>query len=71
MPLIIICGLPSSGKSRRAAQLKSFFEKEKGKSVIVVDDTSIDVDKDTVYSDSIKEKSVRASLKADVERYEQ
>lgn len=68
MPLIIICGLPSSGKSRRAAQLKSFFEKEKGKSVIVVDDTSIDVDKDTVYSDSIKEKSVRASLKADVER---
>eukprot|EP00794_Sanderia_malayensis_P000251 gene251-870_t len=69
MPLIIMCGFPCSGKSLRAAQLKEYFEKEKGKKVVLIDEHSIGgVHKDDVYSSSIKEKSTRASYKAAVER---
>ena len=36
MPLIIMSGFPSSGKSKLASQIKEYFEKEKSVSVIIV-----------------------------------
>uniref|UniRef100_A0A8C4F9S7 Protein KTI12 homolog n=1 Tax=Dicentrarchus labrax TaxID=13489 RepID=A0A8C4F9S7_DICLA len=68
MPLIVMCGYPCSGKTRRAEELKVYFEQNTGRKVHIVADEALDVDKNTVYADSQKEKNVRASLKAQVER---
>ncbi|XP_074533878.1 protein KTI12 homolog [Halichoeres trimaculatus] len=68
MPLIVMCGYPCSGKTRRAEELKSYFEQNTERKVHVVGDGALDVEKNTVYADSQKEKNVRASLKAEVER---
>uniref|UniRef100_A0AAX7V3H8 Protein KTI12 homolog n=1 Tax=Astatotilapia calliptera TaxID=8154 RepID=A0AAX7V3H8_ASTCA len=68
MPLIVMCGYPCSGKSRRAEELKVYFEESTERKVHIVGDGSLGVEKNTVYADSQKEKNVRASLKAEVER---
>lgn len=70
MPLIVMCGYPCSGKTRRAEELRVYFEQncEPSRKVHIVGDAALDVDVNTVYADSQKEKNVRASLKAEVER---
>ncbi|CAJ1056730.1 protein KTI12 homolog isoform X1 [Xyrichtys novacula] len=68
MPLIVMCGYPCCGKTRRAEELKDYFEKNTERKVYVVGDGALDVDKNSVYADSQKEKNVRAALKAEVER---
>ena len=50
MPLIIMCGFPCSGKSKRANELKSYFEKSKGKTVHMSSDDSISFERNTTYS---------------------
>lgn len=49
MPLIVMCGYPCSGKSRRAEELKVYFEESTGKKVHVVEDGSPGAEKNTVY----------------------
>uniref|UniRef100_A0A1A8FKK4 Protein KTI12 homolog n=1 Tax=Nothobranchius korthausae TaxID=1143690 RepID=A0A1A8FKK4_9TELE len=68
MPLIVMCGYPCSGKTRRANELKAHFEEKTEREVHIVGDAALDVDRNNVYADSQKEKNVRASLKAEVER---
>uniref|UniRef100_A0A3Q3WA93 Protein KTI12 homolog n=1 Tax=Mola mola TaxID=94237 RepID=A0A3Q3WA93_MOLML len=68
MPLIVMCGYPCCGKTRRAEELKEYFEQNCDRKVFIVGDGALDVDRNTVYADSQKEKNVRASLKAEVER---
>jgi Predicted nucleotide kinase len=41
MPLILITGIPSSGKSTRALQIKSFFEDKHEKTVHIVSENDI------------------------------
>lgn len=36
MPLIMLCGFPSSGKSKRSLELKEYLENEKNKTVTIV-----------------------------------
>ncbi|KAK7063131.1 kti12, chromatin associated, partial [Halocaridina rubra] len=70
MPLIIITGFPSSGKTRRTLELRDHFEVEKKKTVLVVSENSlVDKDKNRILNDSRLEKDLRSSLKADVLRY--
>lgn len=68
MPLIIIVGCPSSGKSTRAEELKTFFETEKQKVVHVISENEIvkssGISKNDVYESSPKEKLIRADLKS-------
>ncbi|XP_033100867.1 protein KTI12 homolog [Anneissia japonica] len=66
MPLIIICGFPSSGKSKRSKDAKCYFEEKHSKQVIIVGDHGID--RNQVYNDSKNEKDVRGSLKSGVQR---
>ena len=67
MPLVIICGYPSAGKSRRAEELKDILLKFKPSvSVEIVDDGAID--RNAVYSDRKCEIMARSSLKAAAER---
>ncbi|KAL6106774.1 kti12 [Pungitius sinensis] len=68
MPLIVLCGYPCSGKTQRAEELKVCFERRTDRKVHIVGDGALGIEKNTVYADSQKEKNVRASLKAEVER---
>ena len=68
MPLVVVCGLPSSGKSQRTEELRRALASE-GRAVYVVDDASVLGAQDpTVYGDSAGEKALRAALRAAVER---
>ncbi|KAJ6636012.1 Protein KTI12 like [Pseudolycoriella hygida] len=71
MPLIIISGLPSSGKSTRAQELHTFFTSQ-GKVVkIVTENVAIPkagFQKNEYFADSQKEKIVRADLKSEALR---
>uniref|UniRef100_A0A3P9JMP3 Protein KTI12 homolog n=1 Tax=Oryzias latipes TaxID=8090 RepID=A0A3P9JMP3_ORYLA len=68
MPLVVICGYPCSGKTKRAEELKEYFDRNTERKVYIVSDRALGVERNTVYADSQKEKEVRASLKAEVER---
>ncbi|XP_046480604.1 protein KTI12 homolog [Neodiprion pinetum] len=72
MPLIVVTGIPSSGKSSRALELKGYLEKNHSKNVEIVSEFDAIVkagyDKNTFYADSRKEKSIRGDLKSEVQR---
>ncbi|XP_059618396.1 protein KTI12 homolog [Phlebotomus argentipes] len=72
MPLIILSGIPSSGKTTRAQQLEKFFREEKNLTVHVVSENKCcrkhNFLKNDLFSDSQKEKIIRASLKSEVGR---
>ncbi|XP_078285890.1 protein KTI12 homolog [Rhinoraja longicauda] len=71
MPLVLLCGLPCSGKSRRAAELGRYLREEAGSKVVEVAEWSLGLaggGRNMVYADSQKEIELRGALKAVVER---
>ncbi|KAA0714897.1 Protein KTI12 -like protein [Triplophysa tibetana] len=68
MPLVVLCGYPCSGKTRRAHELRDYFSQNTERKVHVVGDGDQGIDKNSVYSDSQKEKNLRGVLRAEVER---
>ncbi|XP_053356338.1 protein KTI12 homolog [Clarias gariepinus] len=68
MPLIIICGFPCSGKSRRAHEIRDYFCKNTDKQVDIIGDEMQGIDKNTVYTDTQREKDLRGALRSEVER---
>lgn len=73
MPLIVLSGLPSSGKSFRANELQEYFADSRGKTVKVISENDAvpraGYGKNEYFADSQKEKVVRADLKSDVIRH--
>lgn len=72
MPVIIITGLPASGKTTRAQQLVRHIEAHHpALSVVLADDYAAGVrnTRDVVYGSPHEEKMARAALKAYVERH--
>ena len=69
MPLIILTGFPSSGKSTAAQKLEKFF-KEKEKTVHVVSEELLlgGLHKNEIFADSKHEKDVRGRIKSEVVR---
>lgn len=67
MPLIVLVGIPSSGKTSLSQILKDFFEAH-GHSVVLINEESLGVAKPLAYGSSREEKNVRAALKSAVER---
>ncbi|XP_072505546.1 protein KTI12 homolog [Notamacropus eugenii] len=72
MPLVVLCGLPDSGRSRRADELRRALKAE-GRPVTVVRDADVlgpggPAALAEAYSDPTREKELRAALKASVER---
>ncbi|KAL3286694.1 hypothetical protein HHI36_001189 [Cryptolaemus montrouzieri] len=69
MPLILITGLPCSGKTKRCAELVNFF-REKNKEVIIVGEAKqisrSGFEKNSLYLDSNGEKNIRGLLKSEV-----
>uniref|UniRef100_A0A7S4GJJ3 Protein KTI12 homolog n=1 Tax=Eutreptiella gymnastica TaxID=73025 RepID=A0A7S4GJJ3_9EUGL len=68
MPLVLVCGIPCSGKTTRARALKAEFE-ALGKSVVLVNEESLGIDKVSGYKGAYNEKQTRARLKQAVERH--
>merc|ERR1712137_905216 len=68
MPLIVFVGLPASGKSTRAQQLKKYFCETQQKKVVILSENDIVRDKNEVYCDANKEKEVRSTLKSEMQR---
>ncbi len=67
MPLVVLCGLPSSGKSTRAREIKQvIITRYPDKTVTIVTDDVTSIDKSRLYSSSINEKTGRADLKSKV-----
>jgi tRNA uridine 5-carbamoylmethylation protein Kti12 len=62
MPLILITGIPSSGKSTQALQIKSFFEDVHGKVVYLINENDIIVSSKTEKSILFLGKSSAYSL---------
>lgn len=54
MPLIIICGFPCSGKSRRARELRDYFRENTNKHVEVIGDEMRTADKNSVYAGELQ-----------------
>lgn len=50
MPLVILCGYPCSGKTKRAEELKNYFENSRGKTVHLTSDESLNLERNTVYA---------------------
>lgn len=67
MPLIILSGIPCSGKTTRAIQIKEYFEKL-GKNVVLVNEESLHIVRAEGYRDSTNEKLTRGKIKSETER---
>ncbi|KAF9951105.1 hypothetical protein BGZ65_006186 [Modicella reniformis] len=81
MPLVIISGLPTSGKTKRALELKEFFEarlasqsqdesgsKTKDYRIHIINDESLNLNKHVSYNTAADEKKARGALMSAVER---
>ncbi|XP_050429588.1 protein KTI12 homolog [Adelges cooleyi] len=66
MPLILMVGLPCSGKTTRAGEIQKYFTEKLNKDVILISDNEIishmDVDKNILFLDMKKEKQLRSIL---------
>ena len=67
MPLVLMCGFPSIGKTKRACELKEYLLKHKPNVNVYIADDGI-LDRNVVYSDRKCEIVARSSLKAAAER---
>ncbi|XP_033211716.1 protein KTI12 homolog [Belonocnema kinseyi] len=71
MPLIVITGIPCSGKTTRTLELKQYFESRQKKVEVISELETIEkagYDKNTYFEDSKKEKGVRADIKSNTQR---
>ncbi|EFC43191.1 predicted protein [Naegleria gruberi] len=70
MPLIMLVGIPCSGKSSRADEIANHFKTSKDLKgqVIIVRDEELVTDIHQAYKDSFNEKQMRGKVKAAVER---
>ncbi|XP_013777563.1 protein KTI12 homolog [Limulus polyphemus] len=66
MPLVLLCGLPSSGKSTLAQKLYEHLRNER-QCVLLTDEAKL-LDRNHIYSDFRLEKELRSELKSDVQR---
>ena len=68
MPLVVVCGYPSSGKSELASQLKDYLEQSWDCKTHIVSDDYEKLPRNECYASSSEEKQARGTLKAAVER---
>ena len=70
MPLIIMVGIPCSGKTTHSKLIKDYLVESKGvKDVQIINEEMLGLSKAHYLSDPQQEKILRASLKSNVEKY--
>ena len=52
MPLIVMVGIPSSGKTTRALEIKEYFELEHKRTVVLLNEENLNMDKNKFYKGS-------------------
>lgn len=67
MPLIVMCGRPSTGKTARANELLQYLEAQ-GHSCILINEEFLGISKAEGYSSNFNEKNTRSLLKSVLER---
>lgn len=50
MPLIVVCGIPGSGKTKRANEVAEYLREKHGKHVVVVNEENLGINKQLAYS---------------------
>ena len=50
MPFVLICGFPSSGKSKRTEDLRDYLSENTGRIIHVISDHTLGLDKNKVYA---------------------
>ena len=54
MPLIVMVGIPSSGKTTRALEIKKYFEAEHKVGVLILNEENLQMDKNKFYKSSLQ-----------------
>jgi protein KTI12 len=67
MALIMMCGFPASGKTRRAQIIADYFRGQ-GKTVHLINEESLGMVRRKLYVDIPSEKNTRATFKSATER---
>ena len=68
MPLVVMCGFPASGKSRRVKRLADHLKTKTTGNVHIVEDHPEGTSRNEIYVDSHKERESRGNLKSHVQR---
>ena len=68
MPLVLFCGIPSSGKTKRALELRKYLEDKYKCNVVLINEENLNIKKNESYKDNTSEKMVRSFLRSNVEK---
>ncbi|XP_043786020.1 protein KTI12 homolog [Apis laboriosa] len=72
MPVILMTGIPCSGKTTRTCELKEYFINEAKKKVEIINEidvvTKTGFDRNKFFADSKNEKRVRSDIKSSIQR---
>ena len=69
MPLIVMVGIPCSGKTKRANQIREYMEEEHKQEVQIINEEFLGMSKAEYLVNPQQEKILRASLKSNVEKH--
>ena len=69
MPLVLMSGLPASGKTKVAISLQKYL-KDKGRQVSIVSDSNVssDFERDSFYGNATSEKQLRGEFLSAIQR---
>ena len=69
MPLIVICGPPSCGKTTKAKELIEYIKSQKPNiSIELINEEKFEINKEEIYSDNFKEKSLKGFFRSNVNK---
>eukprot|EP00917_Polyrhabdina_sp_WS-2016_P011455 GHVP01025224.1.p1 GENE.GHVP01025224.1~~GHVP01025224.1.p1 ORF type:complete len:274 (+),score=47.40 GHVP01025224.1:1620-2441(+) len=70
MPIIMLCGLPGSGKTTTGARIRDEAIENGEKAILVSEESFLGADNtlDIVYSDTVKEKTMRSAFLSEIRR---
>jgi tRNA uridine 5-carbamoylmethylation protein Kti12 len=54
MPLIVVCGIPGSGKTKRAREVAEYLTQKHGRHVAIINEESLGVNKQLGYSSTTR-----------------
>jgi len=62
MPLVVFCGIPSSGKTTRALELKAYLEEKHKRNVIILNEENLNLVKKEAYKGIISSRNFLSDL---------
>jgi tRNA uridine 5-carbamoylmethylation protein Kti12 len=52
MSLIVVCGIPGSGKTKRSKEVAAYLSEKYSKNVFIINEETLGIDKNTSYASS-------------------